>query len=154
MGLIIMLLIVGLLLLLAELFIIPGFGVSGIMGLASFVGAVVLSFTQHGTTIGLIVLFSSLAVCAVAIFFILRSKTWQKLSLKQSIDNKSVPSPEEHGIAVGMEGVAITRLNPVGNGRFGDITAEITSDSGFLDSKTPVRVVRIDGTKVFVTPVS
>jgi len=153
MGLIITLLVLGLLLIIAEMTVIPGFGITGILGLASFIGAIVMAFTQFGNTIGFIVLFAELLLCGVLLFFVLRSKTWRKITLHQKIDQKAIPSPQEKGIVVGMEGVSLTRLNPAGNGRFGDVTIEVRSSQGLIQANTPIKVVYIDGLSIFVSPV-
>lgn len=150
MGLIITLIVLGLLLIIAELTVIPGFGITGILGLASFIGAIVMAFTQFGNTAGFIVLFAGLVLCGILLFFVLRSKTWRKITLHQNIDEKALPSPQEKGIALGMEGVSLTRLNPAGNGRFGDVTIEVRSYQGLIQAKTPIKVVYIEGLSIFV----
>jgi membrane-bound ClpP family serine protease len=127
MGLIITLIVIGLLLLIAEMIVIPGFGIAGILGLASFIGAIVLAFTQF--------------------------KTWRKITLKQNIEDKALQSPAEKGITVGMEGFSLTRLNPSGNGRFGDVTVEVRSAQELIPPKTPIKVVYIEGLSIFVSPV-
>lgn len=152
MGLIITLIVLGLLLLIAEMTVIPGFGIAGILGLGSFIGAIVLAFIQFGNSIGFIVLFSSLIVCGILVFFVLRSKTWRKITLKKSIDEKATKSPSEQGITVGMEGVSLTRLSPTGNGRFGDITVEVRSAQELIPPKTPIKVAYIEGLSIFVVP--
>lgn len=152
MGLIITLIVLGLLLLIAEMTVIPGFGIAGILGLGSFIGAIVLAFIQFGNSIGFIVLFSSLIVCGILVFFVLRSKTWRKITLKMSIDEKATKSPSEQGITVGMEGISLTRLSPTGNGRFGDITVEVRSAQELIPPKTPIKVAYIEGLSIFVVP--
>ncbi|MDD2538481.1 MAG: NfeD family protein [Bacteroidales bacterium] len=152
MGLIITLIVLGLLLLIAEMTVIPGFGIAGILGLGSFIGAIVMAFIQFGNSIGFIVLFSSLIVCGILVFFVLRSKTWRKITLKKSIDEKATKSPSEQGITVGMEGVSLTRLSPTGNGRFGDITVEVRSAQELIPPKTPIKVAYIEGLSIFVVP--
>lgn len=152
MGLIITLIVLGLLLLIAEMTVIPGFGIAGILGLGSFIGAIVLAFIQFGNSIGFIVLFSSLIVCGILVFFVLRSKTWRKITLKKSIDEKATKSPSEQGITVGMEGISLTRLSPTGNGRFGDVTVEVRSAQELIPPKTPIKVAYIEGLSIFVVP--
>ncbi|HPX79799.1 MAG TPA: NfeD family protein [Bacteroidales bacterium] len=152
MGLVITLILLGLLLLFAELTVIPGFGIAGILGLAGFAGGIVLAFMKFGTTVGFIVLFGALALCGILLFFTLRSKTWRKITLKENIEEKALPSPEEQGISVGMEGISLTRLNPAGNGRFGNTTVEVRSSEGLIQAKTPIKVVYIEGLSIFVVP--
>ncbi len=153
MGLVITLILLGMLLLFAELTVIPGFGIAGILGLAGYAGGIVLAFTRFGTAIGLIVLFGALLLTAILLFFTLRSKTWKKITLKDSIKEKALPAPEDKGVEVGMEGISLTRLNPAGNGRFGDITIEVRSSEGLIQAKTPIRIVHIEGLSIFVSPI-
>ena len=53
-GIIITLIIIGLLLIIAEVFLIPGIGISGLLGVASLAGASVYTFLEVGTTQGLV----------------------------------------------------------------------------------------------------
>ena len=55
MGLIISLIIIGLLLLFAEILLIPGVGFAGILGLVSLGGSCFYAFNQMGGTVGAIV---------------------------------------------------------------------------------------------------
>ena len=150
MGLIITLIIIGIVLLLLELLVIPGFGVTGILGIAALTGGVVLSYTSLGTTAGHLTLFLSLAGCGVALWVIMRSKTWNRLSLKTNIDDKIDVLPEEKGIKAGDSGIALTRLAPMGKVRINNVDVEATSREGIIDTGQTVCVVKIDGTKITV----
>ena len=55
MGLIIALIILGLVLILAEIFLIPGVGIAGLLGIASLVGSSVYAFMEIGNTAGLVI---------------------------------------------------------------------------------------------------
>jgi len=77
----------------------------------------------------------------------------EKITLKDSIKEKALPAPEDKGVEVGMEGISLTRLNPAGNGRFGDITIEVRSSEGLIQAKTPIRIVHIEGLSIFVSPI-
>lgn len=150
MGLIITLILIGLLLLFVEMFLIPGFGVAGICGLASFIGAIVLSFSTYGNVVGFIVLFSALLVCGFFLAFALRAKTWKKLSLNQSIDSKAIASPSERGIIPGMKGVSCSRLSPGGTARINEQDMEVYAAQGMIAPGTPIEVMYIDGMRIIV----
>ena len=55
MGFIITLILVGLVLIFAEVLLVPGVGIAGILGLLSLAGSCFCAFTQIGTTTGVIV---------------------------------------------------------------------------------------------------
>jgi membrane-bound ClpP family serine protease len=150
MGLIITLIIIGIMLLLLELLVIPGFGVTGILGIAALIGGIVLSYTTLGATAGHLTLFLSLAGCGVALWIIMRTKTWNRLSLKTNIDDKVDVLPEQKGIKAGDSGIALTRLAPMGKIRISNVDVEATSREGIINTGQTVEVVKVDGTKIIV----
>lgn len=148
MGLIIALIILGLVLMFAEILLIPGIGFAGILGLLSMGGSCYLAFTQEGTTTGFIVLAVILVALILFLIWALRAKTWEKMSLKTKITSKAaVP---EVSVAVGDKGTSVTRLAPMGNARFGNNLMEVTSMSGIINSGEEIEVVMIEDRKVYV----
>lgn len=148
MGLITALIILGLVLLLAEILLVPGIGFAGILGLLSMGGSCYLAFTYHGTTTGLVVLSVILVLLILFLVWALRAKTWEKMSLKTNITSKAV-APEA-AVSVGDKGVSITRLAPMGNARFGNNVLEVSSMSGIINSNMEVEVVMLDDQKIYV----
>ena len=67
MGPIIILIVVGLLLLLVETLLIPGFAVTGILGICSLGAACWLAFTRLGNTAGIIVTIVCILLAAALI---------------------------------------------------------------------------------------
>ena len=153
MGLIITLVIIGVVLLLAELLLIPGVGVAGILGVLSFVGAIFIAFFYHSQTVGVIVLVVSIMICVLSTAYALRAKTWKRLSLHHEIGSKATPLPHEQGIEVGMRGKTLGRLIPSGKARFGAIDTEVYAFEGVIDPGIEVEVVQIEDLRIFVVPV-
>jgi membrane-bound ClpP family serine protease len=150
MTLIITLIAVGILLLAIEVLIIPGFGFAGVIGLLSIIGAVILAFVEYGQVTGLIVLGCVILITSVATWLILRSNTWKNISLKDIISSKVDSAPEEKGLSVGTQGVAISRLAPSGMARFGKTDTEVRSRSGMIDSGKAIEIVTTDDSKIIV----
>ena len=151
MGPIIILIIVGLLLLLVETLLLPGFAVTGILGIASMGAACWLAFTRLGNTAGIIITIICILLAAALLVWVLRSSTWKKATLETNIDAKVDVNADKKGIEVGSKGVAETRLAPMGMARFEDGTkAEVSSADGFLDPGCPVVVSAIEGEKIFI----
>jgi membrane-bound ClpP family serine protease len=148
MGLIIALIILGLVLLLAEILLIPGVGFAGILGLLSMGGSCYLAFIEYGITTGLIVLSIIIIMLVLLLIWVLRAKTWERMSLKTNITSKAVVP--EFSVSVGDKGVTTTRLAPMGNVRFGNNVLEVTSIEGIINAGTEVEVTMIDDNKVFV----
>lgn len=150
MSLIITLIAVGILLLAIEVLIIPGFGFAGVIGLMSIIGAVVLAFVEFGQVTGLIVLGFVILITSVSTWLILRSNTWKNISLRDIISSKVDSAPEEKGLSVGTQGIAISRLAPSGMARFGKTDTEVRSRSGMIDSGSAIEIVTTDDSKIIV----
>ena len=151
MGPIIILIAVGLLLLLVETLLIPGFAVTGILGIASLGAACWLAFTRLGTTAGIIVTVICILLAAALLIWVLRSSTWKKATLNTNIDAKVDVNADQKTVAVGTKGTAVTRLAPMGMVRFEDGSkAEVNSLDGFIDPGAEVVVDSINGEKIFI----
>ena len=148
--LIITLIIAGLLLLAAELVLIPGFGVAGILGVASLVGSCWVAFTQVGTTTGIITLIANILLAIISTVLVLRSKTWKKLSLGTNIEAKVDTTPVEKGISVGDKGTTITRLAPGGKVMLGTNMLEAFSRDTIIEPGIDVEVCEVQGNKIYV----
>ena len=133
MWLIIMLIIVGILLLVAELVLLPGISVAGIGAFLSLAVAAVYGFFLYGILGGSV-----------------RANTWQRLSLKSTIDATSTPTPEQNDIRIGQRGETLTRLAPMGKVQVGDVTVEAKSVDAYIDPRQVVEVIGYDNTAVVV----
>lgn len=151
MGLIISLIIIGLLLLFAEILLIPGVGIAGILGLVSLGGSCFYAFSQMGGTVGAIVTAVNVALVVGLSIYVLRAKTWKRLSLDTNIDSKAVA---DTGLAVGDRGVTVSRLAPMGSARFDTELIEVKALEGFVDPEVEVEIVLMEDGKIYVKPVS
>lgn len=147
MGFIITLILVGLVLIFAEILLVPGVGVAGILGLLSMGGACFYAFTEFGETTGAIVTAVNAVLVAALTVYVLRAKTWKKMSLETNITSKAV---ETAVLALGDTGRTLTRLAPMGSVRFGDNVVEVKALEGMIDPDTTVEVVLIEDGKIYV----
>ena len=132
----------GTILLLTELFLVPGISVAGLLSGGCFVYANYYAFACLGVGGGIVTLLISLAACAISIVWFMRSKTLDKLALTQDIGSQIDRSAEE-GVKVGDTGTATTRLALIGYADMGGKMVEVKSEDGFLDEKTPLIVSSI-----------
>ena len=149
MGLVISLIIIGLLLMFAEILIIPGVGIAGILGVAAMAGSCVYAFLEIGQTAGVIVTAVNAVLLVVISIWVLRAKTWERLALATNIDSKAIVPEAE--VVPGTVGVTVPRLAPMGTARFGDLRLAVTARAGIIDPGVEVEVVEVDGVKVYVT---
>ena len=150
MWLIVLLILVGVLLLVAELVLLPGISVAGIGSLLSFIGAVFLGYMNYGFWTGSGVLTAVILLSMVAVIVSLRANTWRRLSLHTTIDSTSTFTPQQHDIRIGQQGVTLTRLAPMGKVRFGEVTLEAKSIDAYIDPRQPVEAIAFDNTVVIV----
>lgn len=151
MGLVVTLIILGLLLMFAEILLIPGVGIAGVLGIASMAGSCVYAFMEINQTAGIIVTAVNAVLLVVITIWVLRAKTWQRFALETNISSKAIVP--EADVAVGVVGVTVTRLAPMGTARFGDLRMEVTARQGIIDPGVEIEVVEVDGVKVYVSPV-
>lgn len=149
MGLIITLIIVGLVLLFAEILLVPGVGVAGILGLLALGGSCYYAFAQMGTMAGVIVTSVNVLLVVALTVWVLRAKTWKRLTLDTNIESKAVPF-EASILVVGDKGKTLTRLAPMGTARFGERAVEVKALEGMVDPGVEVEVVLIEDNKIYV----
>lgn len=149
MSIIILLIFAGILLLLAEILIIPGVGVAGILGLISLFGSSYFAFTEYSDLCGYIVTAINIILVVGFTIMALNSKTWEKVSLKTSIDAKSPINSREY-VRVGDRGLTLSRISPMGTVRINNENHEVKSIGGVINPNVEVEVVIIDGNSIIV----
>lgn len=151
MGFIIVLILVGLVLIFAEILLIPGVGIAGALGLLSIAGSCFYAFHELGTTAGIIVtVINSVLIIALTIW-VLRAKTWKRFTLNTNIDSKAIDLFEEK-LSIGDRGKTLTRLAPRGTARFEDETYEVKALEGMLDPGIDIEIVLIEDNTIYVQP--
>ncbi|MBQ8170018.1 MAG: hypothetical protein IJZ98_04680 [Bacteroidales bacterium] len=147
MGFVITLILVGIILIFIEILLIPGVGVAGVLGLLSMGGSCFYAFHEFGLTTGIIVAVVNAVLIIGLAIYVLRAKTWKRMSLETNIDSKAVESAV---LSLGDKGKTLTRLAPMGSARFGDYVVEVKALEGMLDPEVPVEVVLIEDNKIYV----
>ena len=149
----IVLTIVGLVLILSEIFLIPGVGVAGILGAISLGGACYYVFYEFGLLPGAVFTAVILAVLIGLIAYTIKTKAWKRLALNTKIDSK-VQDAGEDTLSVGDTGKAVTRLAPIGMAWFDGKGYEVKSLEGMIDAGTDVEIVMFEDNRIYVKPVS
>ena len=149
MSFIITLIILGILFMVAEIILLPGLTIAGILSLACYGSAIYLAFTDYGVTCGVIVIVVIAVLSIVGIVLSLRSKTWQRLSLNQKLESTASEFPEKE-IAVGDKGTTLSRLAPMGKVEINGKIYEAKSFDIFIDPKESIEVVSFENFSVIV----
>ena len=151
---IVLLMLMGTLLLIAELFVIGGIigfiGV-GLMGLAVF-----LCFTNYSAIVGFSVLFLSMAITAftlIAGFYILPRTPFRKgfiLEASTSTETGYTSDTYADDGLEGKEGITDSELRPSGIALIDGERIDVVSDGEFIEPQVAIKVIRVDGNRVLV----
>jgi membrane-bound serine protease (ClpP class) len=161
----ILLFVVGLVLLLAEIFVIPGFGIAGISGIILIFASIFLSLLgsepfidMHAISIAIIQLSGAMLFALVGMFFLVKylpkSTAFNKLVLSESekAEQGFVSYSSEKDL-VGKLGIAFTTLRPGGTAVIDGRRIDVVADSEYIDKDVKIKVLRVEGIKVVVTAV-
>ncbi len=143
------LIVVGIIFLLLEILVVPGATVVGILGVALVVAGNVVSFNHYGTETGVITILMTLVVSLVAIGLALRSRTWKRAMHSSALEGR-VNVIETNKVNKGDEGLAVTRLNPMGKALIKEEYYEVTSKDNLISENTEITVVKVEGNKIIV----
>ena len=150
--------IIGVALLLIELFVIPGFGIAGIAGIGLMLGSVFFVFrSAYNFETAMFTLSSSIILAfalAIALSYLLpKTRAWNHLVLSAAMDSgsgfHSAPREDFQGY-VGKTGIALTPLRPAGTVRVDDARLDVVTAGDFIVRDTPVKIINVEGSKIFV----
>lgn len=149
---IVLLVALAIFLLILELFIIPGISIAGIGAVLVYGGAITLAYMKLGTTGGNITLAASIISSAIAVFIFFKPSTWKRVALSTEITGKMPEQEVYASLKAGMQGIAKTRLGPMGEIEVNDIVTEAQSMGEIIDSNTRIEIVYIEDNKIVVKP--
>jgi len=162
--------IVGVILVMVEIFAIPGFGVAGVAGIIAMITGLTLSLVDNVvfedpefTGEGLGILMKSLSLVLVAVLFGLILSLWttRKLLTTTAFGNLSLKSEQlkeegyigvetEQESLVGETGVAHTVLRPSGRVKINEKIYDAKSEYGFIEKGETVKIIRYETGQVYV----
>lgn len=156
---------VGILLLLIEMIVIPGFGLAGIGGIILVVfglyrlllpdvpvGEEVTDMAMSGLTIGII---GGLVGLVLLFRLMTKTKFWKKLATPDVQDHeRGYDTSLGLEDMVGQQGVADTDLHPSGWVIVGDKRIYVVSDGTFIEDGEEVKIITVDGNRVVVRKIN
>ena len=151
----------GLLLMALEVFVVPGFGLTGILGLTALLSGLVLSVVGAGATWSMILtsmggvalaLLLALAASMILLRFFSHMPFGRRLVLDTELpaDEGVASAPESDLFWLGAHGTALSPLHPAGIARLGHERVDVVSDGEFIEAGEPIEVIRVDGNRIVV----
>lgn len=155
---------IGVILLIIEVFVTPGFGLAGISGLivsvgalfAALVGNVGLDFPPMGEIVSAIYTMAVTMVLLIVLMFSLgrylpSSPVVGRLVLAPDLSSVGgYTSAETKDWLIGRTGVALTALRPSGTAIIDDERVDVVSQGDFVSPGSQIKVVRVSGSRVEV----
>lgn len=151
--------VIGLGLIIIEVFVIPGFGIAGILGLMLMFGSVFFVFFQSTDDLRVALFWLSISVILTSVLAILATIYLPKSSPFEKIALSTVMSTDEgyHSAGtldfhsfLGKTGVALTPLRPAGTARIENKRLDVVTVGDFIPQNTPIKVMDVEGSKIAV----
>ncbi|MFW6370566.1 MAG: NfeD family protein [Bacteroidota bacterium] len=149
-----LLILLGIVLLLVEFLIAPGITIAGIGGVLCIIAAVVFSYIYHGAATGHRTLLITVVSLIFFVVLALKSKTWNRVMLADTISGKVDYGVSEETVHIGDKGISITRLNPIGKVKVNDKIMEGKCITGYLDQNKEIEVVKLQTNNILVKPLN
>lgn len=159
----ILIFIIGVLLIAAEIFVIPGFGVAGISGIVLVVGGLTMSLLDNkdfdfeqvsGKDLGeaIFIVLIGLVLGFVLVIWLSNKighrGIFRKVALNKDLED-AISSPDLSAL-IGKEGIAATVLRLSGKVIIDGEFYDAVSESGFIEKGEKIRVIRFENAQVYV----
>lgn len=152
---------VGVVLLLLEVLVIPGFGVAGVLGIVAILASLVLSLVGPGfstafllTAAGRVVLAMLVAVLASLwlMRWLPRLPVGRRLVLSEGLAAAQgyASAPDSDRQWLGKTGRATSPLRPAGIAEIDGQRVDVVSDGELIEAGQAIKVTRVDGNRVVV----
>ncbi len=146
---IITLIVLGILLILLELFVVPGITVAGVGGIVLLLVSIYFSYDNYGYVMGNIILLSSFAAIALLFFIAYKTGVWKTMTLNTEVTGNSKVNVTPD-IKVGDIGKSISRLAPMGTIMVNKKLYEASTTGIFIDENVEVEIINIKKNKIIV----
>ncbi len=144
-----------------EVFVIPGFGIAGVVGILTILGGMTMGLVGVGASTTAVVgtlsrlgiALTGAVIAAVLLFRVLGSRrVGRRLLLETALDADEgyASAPEQDRRWLGRTGRTTSPLRPAGYVDLDGERVDVVSDGEMLDAGVEVVVVRVDGNRIVV----
>jgi membrane-bound serine protease (ClpP class) len=146
------LLVMGFVLVLLEIFVIPGLNIFGVVGFLTAVAGIGYAYTKMGGLAAGIVAGLGLVGTVVMVRLMTKARAWDRLVLSNDMAreagyNSAKPGRDD---LLGQTGEALTTLRPAGRAQFGEQVVDVVSEGGYIERGKKVEVLKVAGNRVVV----
>jgi len=142
------LIVLGILLILVEIFFTPGF-IIGLVGSAIVVVGLVNTYSEYGYASGNITLIGVLVFLGTVIILAFKNGIWNRFAIADVIDGKA-NNIDKLTINIGDVGETISAIRPAGSAIIGCQKMEVHTEGSLLLAKEAIVVTKILNNKIYV----
>ena len=162
-----LLILAGFVLLGIEIFVLPGFGIIGVAGICCLIFGLYLSLTHvtvpqyswdyqrlEDATLSLLVAVLSFGLFVYALVKAFPHTPLYRMVVQTHSEDAAagytVQTTADRDAAIGLKGVALSKLRPVGRGRFGEQTFQVMARGEYIQEGTPIIIIEVEGNRYVV----
>jgi membrane-bound serine protease (ClpP class) len=156
-GFVAALAVLGLIGILWELHVVPGHGLPGILGAGALLVAVLLAFGLPFLFVGIETLATAIVLTVIAFSVAVRAapeNAWARRLALAAAQGPEYVTSADHGGLRGRTGTAASYLRPAGIASIDGRRVDVLTEGEFIAQGTPIRVVRVEGARIFVEPIA
>jgi len=146
------LIIIGFLLILIEIFLVPGFNIFGVFGFLMVTLGIIFAYTKLSLATANFIMVLSLISALILVRVVVKSKSWRRIVLNDKQDKALGfhASAESMTELTGKKGTAYTPLRPAGIALIEDQKVDVMTEGGFIERNRAIEVVLVEGNRVVV----
>ena len=141
------LLVTGYLLMAAEIFVIPGFGIAGIGGLICLGAGCYLAYEHYGPAYGALTIVLVMASATAVLLWIPKSRFGRDVVHSSTLADARAAETE---LAAGQLGVTESDLRPAGFARFGELRQSVVTEGEFIATDSKIVITQVQGSRIVV----
>ena len=141
------LLVTGYLLMAAEIFVIPGFGVAGIGGFICLGAGCYLAYEHFGPAYGALTIVLVMASATAVLLWIPKSRFGRDVVHSSTLADARAAETE---LATGQVGVTESDLRPAGFARFGELRQSVVTEGEFIATDSKIVITQVQGSRIVV----
>lgn len=156
-GLVVLLAILGIVGILWELHVVPGHGLPGILGAGLLLVAILFAFGTPFIFVGIETIATAIVLTVIVFSLAVRvvpENAWAHRLALAAAQGPDYVASADHRSLRGRCGTAVSFLRPAGIASIDGERVDVLTAGEFIAQGTPIRVVRVEGARVFVEPVS
>lgn len=165
---IILLFVLGVMLIVLEVFVVPGFGITGIAGITCICAAVILGLIEHYTFSlshlnadavwsSMVIFLAGIFLAVGAIWYLTSShgpkwvRRHTELMLTQQVKDGYIGVDMAPVNYIGLEGAAVTDMRPAGKVEINGEVLDAVATRGFIHAGSRVRVMKYENAQIYVS---